>query len=202
MRTIIHLVLFAVVATGCGDGDDIDSDEEARRAYLGLDGSVAKSITLGFDGFNAATNANIPDQTTDGTAGGTLTIGGKVDAGTSTNKVMTLSVGMVAYTDGPFVINDDDDTIEVVYDTDVDVALQPVINMKLQDFPTGTIEGTLIGTYSLSGGVEGEVTLNLAFTGDLEDLGDGDVGRVAGSVHVTGTAVTPNDGSFTVDVTL
>src|SRR5688572_14080386 len=117
MRTIISFVLLAVFVTGC-DGDDIDSDEEARRAYLGLDASIAKSITLGFDGFNAASNANIDPQATEGVAAGTLTITGQVDKGASDNKNMRLSVGMVDYSDGPFVIDDDDTTIEIVYDTD------------------------------------------------------------------------------------
>jgi hypothetical protein len=199
MRTIISLVLLAVIATGC-DGDDIDSDEEARRAYLGLDESIAKAITLGFDGFNAASSANISPQAADGIAAGTLTISGQVDQGSSDNKGMRLSIAMVDYSDGPFVINDDDDTIEITYNTDE--AAQPALDMQLKGIPTGTIDGTLVGTYLLSGAVEGEVTLNLAFSGDLEDLGNDEVGRVAGSVHVTGTAVTPDDGSFTVDVTL
>jgi hypothetical protein len=201
MRTIISFVLFATLATACGS-DEIDSDEEARRAYLGLDESIAKSITLGFDGFNAASSANIDDQITTGITAGMLTISGQVDKGNSDNKNMRLAVGMVDYSDGPFIIDDDDHTIEVVYNTDLDELLQPALDMQFRNFPDGTIEGTLIGTYFMSGAIEGEATLTLTITGETEDLGNGLVGRVEGTFHVTGTAVTPDDGSFTVDVTL
>ena len=79
MTTLVSLV------GACSD-DEIDSDEAARRAYLGLDASIGKSITLGFQGFNAASSANIDPQMTTGTApngSGTLTISGQVDQGLS-----------------------------------------------------------------------------------------------------------------------
>lgn len=90
-------LLLSVGLSGCGN--DISSDEQARRAYLGLDKSVGKSLQLGFAGFNAASSANIPAQTTTGDAGGTLTITGQVDQGASSNKGMRLRVGMAGYTD-------------------------------------------------------------------------------------------------------
>ena len=106
------------LTAACGGDDAVDSDEQARRAYLGLDKSIQKSIDLGFQGFNAASSANIDPQMTTGTKAGTLTITGQVDQGSSNNKGMRLKVGMVGYNDGPFAINDDGDTIDVVYDTD------------------------------------------------------------------------------------
>src|SRR5688572_2139858 len=108
-------VLLASLA-GCGDDDEIDSDEEARRAYLGLDQTVQKSLQLGFAGFNAASSANIPPQMAMGAAKGTLVISGQVDQGASSNKGMRLRVGMTAYSDGKFAINDKNDTVEIVYD--------------------------------------------------------------------------------------
>src|SRR4051794_36483011 len=98
--------LFLVLFTACSS-DEIDSDEQARRAYLGLDGSVAKSLQLGFDGFNTAHSANIAPQMTTGTKAGALTITGQVDQGSSANKGMRLVVGMTAYNDGPFEIDAD-----------------------------------------------------------------------------------------------
>ena len=59
---LVSLSLIALLGAGCGDDDEIDSDEEARRAYLGLDGSIEKSLALGFAGFNAASSANISPQ--------------------------------------------------------------------------------------------------------------------------------------------
>src|SRR5687767_4541413 len=90
--------LLALGGTACGD-EEIDSDEEARRAYLGLDKSIAKSLALGFTGFNAASSANIPTQMTTGEVGGTLEISGQVDQGASANKGMRLQVGMVDFSD-------------------------------------------------------------------------------------------------------
>ena len=54
--------LASVLASGCGSG--VSSDEQARRAYVGLDVAIDKAINLGFDGFNAASSANIPAQIT------------------------------------------------------------------------------------------------------------------------------------------
>src|SRR5688500_1152616 len=39
---LLTLSLIALLGAACGDGDDIDSDEEARRAYFGLDASIEK----------------------------------------------------------------------------------------------------------------------------------------------------------------
>lgn len=198
----LGLAASSLLAVGCSD-EDLDSDEAARRAYLGLDGSIAKSIKLGFDGFNAASSANIDPQMTTGDAAGTLTITGQVDQGASANKGMRLYVGMVDYSDGEIVINDAGDTILVGYDTDPDPTLQPYLQMQLKNIPTGTLEGTLMGTYLLSGDdLAGSVDLNLTFNGSLMDAGGGDVARVPGSTTVTGTATNADGGTYMVNVTI
>jgi len=198
----LSLVLFGVLSlTACGGGD-IDSDEEARRAYLCLDGSIEKSIALGFAGFNAAGSANIDPQTTAGDADGDLTITGQVDQGSSDNKGMRLHVGMVAYTDGEIVFDNDGHTVEVVFDTDADPATQPALDMQLKSIPDGTLDGTLVGVYGMSGDIEGEATLNLTFSGELQDLGNGDTARAPGTTHVTGTFDVTDGGTFVVDITL
>src|SRR5688572_6436470 len=84
-----YFAVLSMGSAGCSS-DDVDSDEEARRAYLGLDESIAKALPLGFDGYNAASNANIPPQSTTGDAAGTLTVTGQVDKGASDNKGMRL----------------------------------------------------------------------------------------------------------------
>jgi hypothetical protein len=200
MRLIPWLVLISV-SGACGGDDGISSDEEARRAYFGLDESIGASITLGFAGFNAASSANIPPQAAPGLVAGMLTITGKVDQGSSNNKGMRLEVGMVAYTDGVVVIDGEPTDIDIVYDTATDVALRPVLTMQLKGIPTGTLDGTLIGDYAMTGDIEGTATLNLTFTGKLMDAGGGKVVRVPGMTHVTGTAIS-GDGTYEVDITL
>jgi tellurite resistance protein len=193
MRALfVALPLFAACAS-----DAIDSDEQARRAYLGLDPSIEKSITLGFAGFNAASSANIPTQMAAGDLTGTIAIDGQVDQGSSANKGMRLAVTMVAYSDGPFEIDPDHDKIQVTYDTDT----APALDMMLKNIPTGTLTGTLAGTYHLSGDLGGDVVLSLTITGALADGGGGTVIRAPGSTTITGTA-TQGDGVYTVNVTL
>jgi hypothetical protein len=194
MKLAFALVMFAAA---CGT-DALDSDEEARRAYLALDGSIERSLALGFAGFNAASSANIDPQAAAGGGGGTLTITGQVDQGSSANKGMRLSVGMVAYTDGTVAI-DDDVEVDVTYDTDP--VAQPALELSLKGIPTGTLEGTLAGTYVMSGDIEGEVDLDLTFAGSLMPDGAGGTVRAVGTTRVTGTA-TSGDGAFVVDVTL
>jgi hypothetical protein len=201
MRLLSLLLATAPLFAACSDGDDIDSDEEARRAYFGLDESIGKSITLGFAGFNSASSANIAPQADVGIAGGMLTISGQVDQGSSNNKGMRLKVGMVNYTDGKVIIDGEELDIDVTYNTATDPALQPALTMSLKSIPTWTLEGTLVGDYTMTGDLDGTATLNLTFTGKLMDAGGGKVARVPGMTHVTGTADN-GDGMFLVDVTL
>ncbi|MBX3156567.1 MAG: hypothetical protein KF773_11245 [Deltaproteobacteria bacterium] len=196
MKLAIAIVVFA---TACGS-DDLDSDEKARRAYLALDGSIERSLALGFAGFNAASSANIDPQTEAGGGGGTLTITGKVDQGASTNKGMRLAVGMVAYTEGIVVI-DDDLEVDITYDTAADPASQPALTLSLKGIPTGTLEGTLAGSYTMTGDIKADVDLDLTFAGRLMSDGAGGTLRAVGTTRVTGTA-TSGDGTFIVDVTL
>jgi hypothetical protein len=205
------LLLVAVIALGLAacDSDDIDSDEEARRAYFGLDGSIEKSLKLGFDGFSSASSANITPQMTVGTLGGTLVVSGQVDQGSSDNKGMRLYIGMVDYTDGPLVVRNADGAeetidVDITYNTPTDMALQPFLNLKLANFPNGTFTGTLVGTYLMGGDIEGEATLNLMFAGQTMADGTGrptGVIRTPGTTLVTGTAAS-GDGTFEVNLML
>jgi len=196
-------LLFSITMFGAAAcSDDVDSDEQARRAYLGLDGSIGKAMGLGFAGFNAASSANIAPQTGPGTKAGTQTITGQVDQGSSDNKGMRLFVGMVGYNDGEYVVDAANDVkYEVVYDTDMATATQPALDMMLKSIPTGTLDGTLVGTYHLTGDIQGDVLLNLVITGHLADGGNGTVIRAPGTTTITGTAK-QGDGTYNVNVTL
>ena len=179
----------ALGLAGCG-GDGVSSAEDAEAAYRGLDSSIDQAIQLGFDGFNSASSANISPQTGKGTSSGTMTISGKVDQGSSSNKTMSLSEALATYS------NDG----KLIYDTS-DSGL-PVIDMKLSKIPTGTVDGTLAGAYTISGDLKGTVTLNLSFTGDLQaNATDATrVERKPGTTHITGTADS-DFGTFNVDIT-
>lgn len=195
-------MMMAVAAGACSSDGEIDSNEAARRAYLGLDGSIGKSLTLGFAGFNSASSANISPQTVAGVSAGMLTVTGQVDQGSSDNKGMRLHVGMVAYTDGEVAIDADGNTVLVTYDTDADPTLQPFLNLSLKNIPTGTLTGTLVGTYHMSDDLEGDATLNLTFSGTLQDDGTGNVIRAPGTTQVTGTLTNADNGVYTVDLTI
>jgi hypothetical protein len=214
LRAVVPCLVFVVLGACSGsnanvgpsdasiDGPGVHSTDDARRAYLGLDASVDKAITLGFQGFNAASSANIPTQQTTGNSGGTMSIGGQVDQGQSTNKTMRLTDTLAAYSDDGVT----------AYDSNGSPA---ALTMMLTKIPTGTLSGTLDGTFVMSPATDagaasadagaplvGNVTLSLTFTGDLEpDPTDSTkVQRKPGTTHITGTA---SAGGFTyqVDVT-
>ncbi|MFP2924948.1 hypothetical protein ACLESO_06970 [Pyxidicoccus sp. 3LG] len=199
MTAVACSFFLATGLTACGD-DEVSSDEQARRAYLGLDESISKALQLGFAGFNAASSANIPAQSTSGDTTGTLTITGQVDQGSSANKGMRLRVGMVGYSDGEIAVGEDEDPVNITYVTTTDTATQPALDLQLRNIPNGTFTGTLAGTFQMTGDLEGDVTLNLTLAGEIEDDGTGKVRRKSGTTTVTGTA-TSGEGSYQVNVT-
>ena len=190
-------VALALSSAGCGG---VSSEEQARRAYLGLDKSIGKSLALGFAGFNAATSANISAQSTTGDKSGTLTITGQVDQGASANKGMRLKVGMVDYSDGTQAV-DGGSIGNITYKTATDPAAQPALELSLKNIPTGTLTGTLVGDFEMAGDMTGPVHLNLTMSGNLEDDGTGKVRRKAGTTTVSGTA-TAGQGTYQVNLTL
>jgi hypothetical protein len=190
-------VLITLV-TACAD-NSVDSNEAAKQAYLGLDGSIPTAITLGFAGFNAVSSANIAPQTGSGAAAGTITVTGQVDQGSSANKGMRLNVDMAGYSDGD--VDVDGANITIIYDTGADPTTQPFLSMQLKGIPTGTLSGTLMGAYQMSGDLDGEVELNLTFDGALMAGPNNTVMRAPGTTTVTGTA-TQGAGSYAVMVML
>jgi len=188
----LMLCLAVLAPLSCSDDEGVTSDEKARQAYYGLDKMIDKAMDLGFQGFNAASSANIPAQNGSGDLAGTITIDGKVDQGSSDNKNMTLNLTLVGYADIKLVEE------LLVYDTAPPL---PVLTLSLKKIPSGTLTGTLVGTFNMTGELEGVVSLNLAITGELEpDPADNTkVRRKPGTVAVTGTASSPY-GTYTVDV--
>ena len=179
-------ILFVLSTAACSNG--VHSDADAQKAYLGLDASVDKAINLGFDGFNAASSANIPTEMTTGTVKGTLVVTGQVDQGASNNKTMRLDTAYTMYTDDG----------KVTYDTMMSAL--PLLSMDLKNIPSGTLDGTFAGAFTMTGDLHNTVTLSLTFTGNLMSGSNNTVVRVPGSTHITGTAVS-DYGTYNVDVT-
>jgi hypothetical protein len=205
MRTLrftfgnVSLLMGIATVIGCGNGDSVNSDEQARRAYLGIDKSISKSLALGFMGYNAATNANIPGQMAAGDASGTLTITGHVDQGTAGQASMGLAADMTMYSDGKVVVDDKGNTITITYATDS--AAPPSLSLKLNSSAGDTLTGSLDGDYKMTGELQGTVTLNLQINGTFSGTAP-DVMRVAGSTTVTGTAVSSSGGTYMVNTTI
>ena len=187
-RTVLAILLLS-----CSSGG-VDSTDAAKQAYLGLDESIDKAISLGFKGFNDATNANIPTEQTTGDVSGTISVTGQVDQGVSANKQMRLLETLTDYSDTD---------AGIVYDTSSDAGTDgapAALGMSLQGVPNGSLTGSLDGTYGMSGALKGTVTLSVSFTGSLEPSDAGGVERKPGSTHITGTA-TSGSGTYAIDVT-
>ena len=188
VRTVAGSLLVLALQPGCGGKAGVSSSAEAETAYLGLDAHIDKAITLGFAGFNSAHSANISPQTASGAVTGTLTVTGQVDQGASSNKTMNLKEALAGYSD------------DGMHTYDTDAAALPLLGLSLKGIPTGTLSGTLAGSYAMTGKLAGEVTLALAFTGDLEAGPGSTVERKPGTTHITGTA-TSKYGVYAVDLT-
>ncbi len=172
----------------------MNSTEQAKQAYLGLDESIDKAITLGFKGFNDSTSANIPTEQTTGDIFGTMTVTGQVDHGVSTNKQMRLLETLTTYSDTD---------AGIVYDTNSDAGTDgapATLNMSLANVPNGTLTGSLDGTYGMSGTLKGLVELSVTFNGQLEPNDAGGVERKPGTTVITGTA-TSGSGVYQINIT-
>jgi hypothetical protein len=200
-KTLSMFVCLAML-TACGDEDAVASEASARAAYLGLDAAIEKALNLGFAGFNEATNANIPPQTTDGDVTGTMNVTGQADKGVSDNKGMRLYVELLEYSDVDVVTDaDSDKEFAITYDTDPDAL--PYLEAKFANYPNGTFTGSFTGTVDMTGDLKGKVTLELTFNGETEEdpMDPTKVIRVEGTTTVTGTA-TSSYGTYDINITI
>ena len=152
--------------------------------------ATGRVLALGFAAFNAADSANVPTQSGAGAESGTMTIGGQVDQGSSSNKGMRLTMALADYSDG------DIEETAIIYDTG-DTA--PVdVDLSLRDIPDGTVTGTVVGSISMTGDLVGLIALEYALSGLIEPGVGDEVALVDGSTGVTGSA-TSEYGTFEVD---
>jgi hypothetical protein len=201
MTTPTRLLAVMLCATlGCGDdGNKVSNSDNARRAYLGIDLSIDKAINLGMQGFNLASSANIAPQTGNGDTMGTLVVAGHVDQGASSNKTMNLTTDYTNYEDAARAPNDGG-VLKIVYNAASGGATD--LSMKLANIPNGTFNGSFMQTLHMSGDLQGDVTLNVTFNGDLQPVASGSmqIQRKPGTTHITGTA-TSTYGTYAVDLT-
>jgi hypothetical protein len=195
MRNFVCLLIFVGACTN----NSVDSDTQARRAYLGLDKSISKSLELTFQGYDTGMT-NFPPQMTTGDKTGTITVSGKADSGNCSQLSIGINVGMTNYSDGPF--KDGSTTLNVTYATSTDTAMQPALGIKLNGSSGNSINATLMGDYTMTGDLKGTVTLDLTIVGTFSGTCPNAVQRVAGSTTVTGTAVNSSGGMYTVNVTI
>jgi hypothetical protein len=188
------LMIFALGAcSSSSTSDAVASTDDAKVAYLALDASIDTAIALGFQGFNAASSANIPPQTAIGKVAGTMTVAGQVDQGASSNKTMNLTETLAGYSDDG----------KITYATRAGAL--PALAMKLSKVPDGTMTGTLDGVFVMTGALAGDVKLTVTLTADLEAIpadagGSAGVQRKPGTTHITGTA-TSGTSTYAIDVT-
>ncbi len=188
-----RIFLFLIVSS-CSGGGSVNSNDQAKQAYLGLDESIDKAITLGFAGFNAAKSANIPTEQTNGDLTGTMTVTGQVDKGVSATKQMRVLETLTNYSDTD---------AGIIYDTNSDAGTDgapATLDMSLQGIPNGTLTGSLDGTYGMSGTLKGIVNLSVTFNGQLEPNDAGGVERKPGTTQITGTA-TSGSGVYQINIT-
>jgi hypothetical protein len=190
LRFATTLILLSAFA-GCGN-DGVADEESARIAYLGLDASIDRAMTLGFDGFNEASSANISKQSDKGALRGTMDVDGKVDQGASKNKNMDLNVVLTGYADAPV------EELDITYDT---LNGPILLGLSLKGLPDANFTGSFAGTPTMTGALLGPVTLDLSLSGQTEEVPDapGDVRRKSGTLRITGTA-TSDFGTYNVDI--
>jgi hypothetical protein len=68
---------------------------------------------------------------------------------------MRLHVGMTGYTDGAITVPEEDEPVDITYQTNTDTALQPELTLSLRNIPNGTFTGTLVGGFQMTRGPAG-----------------------------------------------
>ena len=190
-------VVFSLLAACSGES----ADEAARRTFLALDQSLAKTLNLAFQGYNVATTSSVAPQTTDGNHGGTLTIQGTVDKSSAT-KTMQLTVLMVGYNDGDVLYNDSGDTVHVVFDTLPDATPTLDLMLGVTSFNgTLTPNANMTGVYQLRGDHTGTLTIDVSIAGYVMAGNGNEVLRAPGTTQITGTATNSDGGVFDINVT-
>jgi hypothetical protein len=181
----------------------VSNEASARRAYVGLDKATTRALGLAFDGFNAATSANIPPQMGMGDTMGTMLVEGQVSQGMSMNRELRLGVTLANYQD---MITDNLDggtgaMLRLIYSKPEDAGAPLSLTLSLRPGQMPSLTGTFTGTVRMTGELTGDVTLNLMISGEVRAVAGMGMRyeRVPATTRITGTVVS-SVGTYVVDV--
>lgn len=190
MRTRIAvpavIVAWTMVAYGCSGGDkkkNVDSEEGVQIMYDSFQPTILRITTNGLAAKGTAgTGANIPEIFFPGLVQGSGAITGTVANSNSGNENLSLEVRLDDYSDtGDVTFQTDNTSAATLLQFDLNVQNQPADN---------GMSGTIVGTLTLDGDVEGTGVFDLALASDLDD-DDGNPAIIC--THVTGTVTAEGD---------
>ena len=188
------IVAWTMVAYGCGGGDkkkNVDTEEGVQIMYDNFQPTILRITTNGLAAKGTASQgANIPEIVFPGLVSGTGAITGTVAQSSGQNENLSLDVRLDAYSD----------TGDVTFQTDnTSAATLLQFDLQVKNAPgDNTMDGTLTGTLTLDGDVEGTGVFNLT---TVTDLDDDDLNPFIICTHVTGT-VTADGDDLAVDFVL
>lgn len=169
-----------VVLAGCGGGDKkkkVEDEDAVQLAFENFQPTILKITTAGIAAKGTASQgANIPVIPLVGLVTGTGGIGGTVAQSGGQNENLNLWVELNAYSDTGDVTFQTDNTSDTTkLQFDLQITNQPQDNR---------MDGTIVGSLTLGGDIEGTGIFDLATASDLED-DDGQPDLIC--THVTGT---------------
>lgn len=180
------IVAWTLTVYGCSGGDkkkNVDSEEGVETMYANFEPTILRITTNGLAAKGTASGgANIPEISFPGLVAGTGTISGTVAQSSGQNENLSLEVALDAYSDtGDVFFQTDNTTADTKLQFDLQIKNQPSDN---------TMDGTIAGTLTLDGDVEGTGVFNLALASDLDD---DDLNPAILCTHVTGTVTADSD---------
>lgn len=186
------LVAFTIVA-GCSGDDDDDIDDEASVQAI-VDNFLPTLMRITSAGLaakdTAAQGANIPEIVFPGFVSGSAAIGGTVAQSSGENQNLSLFVGLTNYADTDALSFETDNTSE-------SSKLQFDLNVQNQPADNG-MSGTLVGTLTVDGDLEGTGVFDLDLA---SELADDDAQPDIICTHVTGS-VAVSDSTLNVNFVL
>jgi hypothetical protein len=170
-------LVLPLLVIGCGM--DVGSTADAQRAYQGLETSVERAISL-----SVSSLGNAAARTAKGRVSGALRLGEPVQHDSAGARFLA---ALSRYSDDG----------EIVYSTDPDAP--PAVTLDVRNVSRGALDGTIEGSFLMSGAERGQVSLLLAFSTAVAPGPGGALVRRPGTTRITGTATSPS-GAYHVDV--
>ena len=179
------VVAWTLVGLGCSGGDKkkVDSEEGVETMYANFEPTILRITTNGLAAKGTASGgANIPEIFFPGLVQGSGAITGTVAQSSGNNENLSLEVRLDDYSDtGDVVFQTDNTSPATLLQFDLQIQNQPADN---------GMDGTIAGTLTLDGDVEGTGVFNLTLVSDLED---DDLNPAIICTHVTGSVSADGD---------